>query len=482
MEVHIERGRIRALLPYAGGVLVKTERDTFTYPSAVVLPGFVDAHVHLLGLGKRLATPSLHNATSAEDCIDILLKADTADEWLFAMGWNQERWMGGGFPTARMLDDAFPTRPVVCSRIDGHALWVNSVVLRRAGIDGCSGVLVDDDAKPVWRILPAPSRTSIEQNIIAASRRFATEGVTEVHDMDVSPEVVAITRELAEQGKLAVRVQSFVSGQNHEWVHAGLLPAGGELQRTMGIKMYADGALGSRGAAFHSPYNDAPTSGALLLTANQIVDRALQAVHAGWWSIAVHAIGDLAVQTVLDAFATVRATDDGSNVILRIEHAQHMTYDDVQRCASLNVIASVQPTHAESDALMVQQRLGANRLADAYRWKSLLNAGVPLAFGTDAPIEEPSVLRTLDAATNRTPHLSSARWHSAEALDIETALQAASTWAHAAADMDYRRGELAVGYDADLVILDRNPGDAVGSLGDEVQVLATFTAGVMQTP
>ncbi|MCO6467178.1 MAG: amidohydrolase [Bradyrhizobiaceae bacterium] len=479
-EIHIERGRIRAILPHSNSVVVRTETRTYEFPNAWVSAGFVDAHVHLLGLGKRLSLISLHEASSEIDCIRILQDAALPQNgWLQAMGWNQERWALAEMPSLATLSMAFPETPVICSRIDGHALWVNAEALSRAGMKHPTGILVDQEMDQMVRAVPKPTKQELTQQLIAASNAFARAGVTEVHDMDVHPDIVALTRELAESARLAVRVQSFVSAQDDEWQHQGLLPAGGELQRTAGVKMYADGALGSRGAAFFDQYADDQTNGSLFLTEDELVRKCLDAVNAGWWCIAVHAIGDAAVHRVLNAFERVRQDPAGSEVILRLEHAQHVREADLPRFADLQVVASVQPSQAHSDAGMVVHRIGTKRMTDAYRWQSFINAGARICTGTDAPIEHESALHTIYAATHR-PGDEQGGWKHDEVLHCDQALLAATQWAHEAAGMDYRRGSLQVGMDADLVVLDRDPCEHSSST-PQAKVLATFTAGVCHT-
>jgi len=478
MELHVERGRIRAIMPSATGVVIRTEHSVYDFPGAVVLPGFVDNHVHLLGLGQRLSLPSLHTATSAEACAEILRAAEVNEHgWIHAMGWNQEQWDDPTLPTTDVLDALFPTVPVIATRVDGHAMWVSAEASRRAGVEH-QPIVIDDAMTPYWKALPRPSAEEITRRILAAGAMFASYGITEVHDMDVAPEVIEIVRLLAESGKLPIRVQSFVSAQHGEWDQAGLLPAGGEIQRTAGIKMYADGALGSRGAALLAPYTDDPQhTGIALLTTEQIVSAARAAIDAGWWCMAVHAIGDQAVRTVLDAYEVVRSWPDGQDIILRIEHAQHVHADDVRRFADLQVFACVQPSHCTSDAPMAERRLGPERLADAYRWRSLLDAGVAVAAGSDAPIESPSVLAGLRDFVLRQPHGTQHGWQTQECLSIDEALTAFTQTAHASADLQYRRGQLELGADADLVILDRDPRTCPPAELTSITVLATFMAG-----
>lgn len=474
MEIHVERGKIRAVLPSPMEVLIRTERETFSFPGACVVPGFVDSHVHLLGVGQSASIPSLHSATNVSDCIRMLQQATPVHGWIQARGWNENNWDNPRLPDATDLDAAFPDVPVICYRADGHAAWVNSCALRYSGYSHASGLLVDSDVEHVTRVIPGPDRTEIEQWLIKGSELFAAAGVTEVHDMDIAPDVVGITRELGEQGKLAVRVQSFVSAQHFEFYHHGLLPAGGEIQRTFGVKMFADGALGSRGAALLQPYSDRPdTSGTLLLTSNDIYKRTMQAIDDGWWSVAVHAIGDRAVREVLNAFEQVRNTAGTPDTVLRIEHAQTVAPDDVRRFADLNVIASVQPVHAVSDAAMATDKLGTDRLRTAYRLRSFLDNGIKVITGTDAPVESVSALQTLDACMTRTH---AAGLANDECISADDAMRSAGVWAHSAAHVDHRRGTLAVGMDADFTVLDR-PLVVTTSNADNVHVLATFMAG-----
>jgi predicted amidohydrolase YtcJ len=290
--------------------------------------------------------------------------------------------------------------------------------------------------------------------------------------MDVAPDVVPVMREMAETGALPIRVQSFVSAQHGEWQDAGLLPAGGEIQRTAGIKMYADGALGSRTAAMLSPYADDPAnSGIALLTVDQITTAIRAAIDAGWWCVAIHAIGDAAVRMVLNAYAIVRSWDDGKDILLRIEHAQHVHPDDVQRFADLNVMACVQPTHWVSDDAMAKLRLGPERQAWAYRWRSLLDVGAVVGAGSDFPIEDVDPLAGISAFVRRP---------SSEALTIDQAITAFTSDAHRTADMDYRRGRVEVGYDADMVILDRDPRTTPAEELAKIRIMATFMAGQLR--
>jgi predicted amidohydrolase YtcJ len=497
-ELHIERGRIRSILPCPTGTVIRNETDTWSFPGCHVLPGFVDAHCHLLGLGEKLDAIALHHATSEAEAVSLISAGITPSlegGIVYAMGWNQALWPLAEWPTAASLDAIEGAPMVVAGRIDGHALWVSSNVVRAAGItsatpdppggrilrdaDGLpTGVLIDTAMDLVYAVLPAPTAEVLERRYIAAAKHCAQHGITEVHDMAVQASWLEPLRALAEGGKLPIRIQSMVSGQHNEWLDAGLLPAGGELLRIAGVKLFADGALGSRGAFLSAPYHDEPTTcGLATLSADDIVERAVHVLEAGWWILCVHAIGDAAVSTVLDAFERVRELQGGQDVILRLEHAQHMQPQDVTRCSKLNVIASVQPTHCISDAQMAEQRLGTHRLPWSYRWRSLLDAEITVCGGSDFPIEDASVIRGIDALCRRVPVGFDDAWQPQEIVGRDTAIKLMTLAPHVAADVQYRRGRMEIGYDADFVVLDRDLAlCATQHIADAV-VMGTFVAG-----
>ncbi len=478
-EIHVERGRIRAVLPCTTGSIIRTETDSFEYPGGHILPGFVDNHAHIVGLGARLTSVSLHDATSLEECLERIANAPVVEgRWLRAMGWNQEHWSTPEYPLNSALDGLHSSVPIVATRVDGHAMWVNQAAMLAAGIDQRDEVLVDAEMDPVWKAMPVASDEEIKANISAACNACLREGITEVHDMDVATSWLEPMRELAEAGQLPIRLQSFVRAQHNEWHEHGVLPMGGEFLRICGVKMFADGALGSHGALLLSPYSDRQsTTGICMLTAQQMIDRIRLAFDAGWWSVAIHAIGDAAVRNVLDAYAEVRSWEDGHDVLLRIEHAQHVHPDDVQRFAELNIVACVQPTHCMSDATMAERRLGEERLAWSYRWRSLLDAGVTIGAGSDFPIEPPSPLTGIEAFVRRIPTGHAGAWQPQERITRAEALDAFTRAAHATAEMDFRRGQLVAGMDADMVVLDR---DILTCEDGEIlstQIMATFVAG-----
>jgi len=474
VELHVERGRIRRVLPLADGVVVRTETTTHTFPGCFAFPGFVDNHCHLYGLGKRLTTVSLHTAASADECIRRLSAPSTTfSGWVLGMGWNEELWSDRSPAAFALLHAAFAGTPVVAMRIDGHAAWLNSEARRACGLDVDDlSVLLDADMDVIFKTMPTPTREEIKSMLLAAARECSSKGITEVHDMDVDPLWLEALRELAEAGTLPIRIQSFLRAQHDEWDEAGLLPAGGEFLRVCGIKLFADGALGSRGALLLEPYADKPdTLGIQLLSVEEMVERITRAIDAGWWSVAIHAIGDAANRNTLDAIERARAWEGGKDMLFRIEHAQHLHTSDVARFAELDVFACVQPTMQVSDASMAVARLGSSRQADAYRWRTLLDAGARLGAGSDFPIEEPGPLAGIIAFTER---------KGTERITREEALRAYTLGAHETADMAYRRGRIVEGNDADIVILDRDIATCSAEELRSTTVIATITAGVVR--
>lgn len=480
-EVHVERGRIRAVLPCSTGSIIRTETSSYEYPGCNLYPGFVDNHAHIMGLGEFLSNTRLDICTSQKHAIELMQAAQPRQGWIRGRGWNNELWSDASMPSRESLDQAFPVLPVYATRIDGHCAWVNSAALKAAGIDpyGHSGLLIDDDMLPVMEAMPQYTDDDVRDFIMLAATVCSQHGITEVHDMDVSEAAARITRELAESGKLPIRVQSFVRGQNGEWLEHGLLPAGGEFHRMAGVKLFADGALGSRGALLSAPYSDdADTAGIEILTVEHMLTQCNSALDAGWQAIAIHAIGDQAVTNVIDTYEALRKRDDASEVILRIEHAQHVRPEDVERMKKLNIVACVQPTHGISDAVMAEKRLGQPRLPWSYRWRSFLDAGVHIGAGSDFPIEDPSVLAGIDAFVRRIPRGMQAPWLEHECINQHEALFAFTEGAHMTSGLDYRRGKLAVGFDADFTIVDRDLLSCKPEQILETNILATFTAGV----
>ncbi|HEX9053172.1 MAG TPA: amidohydrolase [Anaeromyxobacter sp.] len=444
-----------------------------------VVPGLVDAHGHVQGLGRARREVSCSGARSADECARRAAeraRSAPPGAWVRGRGWDQNRWPGGAFPEEATLTRAVPDHPAVLSRVDGHAAWANARALAAAGIGAATpdppggrilrgaggrptGVLVDAAQELVLARIPPPTAAEIEDELLAGLRELASVGLTEVHDAGVPPAVLDVYRRLADSDRLPIRVYAMIDGE----VPLPALEA--ELERWRGrgdagrltvraVKLYADGALGSRGAALFEDYADDPGNRGLLLSTPEVLRAKVRAVAAAGLQPAVHAIGDRAVAEALSAF---EAAGDLRAVRPRIEHLQIVRPREVARLVAAGAIASMQPVHATSDGPWVAARLGAGteRYRGAYAWRTVLRAGAPLAFGSDFPVEEPDPRAGLHAAEERTP-ADGRPFTPEQRLSRAEALAAFTRGAAYAAFAEGRRGAIREGMDADLTVFERD--------------------------
>jgi len=443
-----------------------------------VTPGLVDAHCHLSGLGAALDSVSLRGAPSEAEAarmVAAFAAGRPAGEWITGRGWDQNLWQPAEFPGRASLDAAVADHPVAVRRVDGHALWANSAALAAAGIDRGTpdpaggrilrdaageptGVLVDNAVDLVESHIPAPSDAVRTRRILAAARTAVAAGLTGVHEMGIDDATVAVYRRLAGDGALPLRVYVFRSGDPATLEALDAAPEPGSPMLTVrGFKLFADGALGSRGAALLAPYDDDPGNTGLWVTRPDDLTRQVALAVAHGWQVAVHAIGDAGVRATLDAFAAARAAHPGADLRLRVEHAQVVAPADLPRFAALDVIASMQPTHATSDMPWAEQRIGAERIRGAYAWRSLLDSGAHLAAGSDFPVEDVSALAGLYAAVTRQDAHGQpdGGWYPEQRMTLDEAIGAFTSGAAQASFSEDWRGRLRVGYAADVTVYDR---------------------------
>jgi predicted amidohydrolase YtcJ len=432
--------------------------------------GLCDAHAHLVGLGLSLAIIDLRGAASIDEVIERLRSNAPTQGWVVGRGWDQNLWPDRAMPTAAPLTAAFPDRAVWLRRVDGHAGWGNARLFEQAGIDASSvapaggeilrdaagvptGVLVDAamDLVPV----PAPTRDQLRAAILAGQRHALARGLTGVHEMGIAREQDALYRELAASGELHMRIVGYAE---EAWLQRDLsartpdaiTPSARYLLR--GVKLYADGALGSRGAALLDDYTDRPGHRGLLQHSEPELDALCHRAVAGNWQIATHAIGDAAIRAVLGAYARALAGAPARDRRLRVEHAQIIAVQDIARFVELDVVASMQPTHATSDMPWVPERIGAARLPGAYAWRRFLDAKVPLAFGSDFPVERVDPTLGLYAAITREDleGRPAGGWLPEQRLTLAEALHGFTEGAAYACHRERHLGRLAPGYRADL--------------------------------
>lgn len=446
-----------------------------------LIPGLIDSHGHVMGLGLGLRQLDLAPATSLEDAqqrIRAYAARDTSAGWIRGRGWNQVPWGLGRMPTAGELDAAHGARPVWLERVDGHAGWANSAAMKAAGISRTTkdpaggrilrdaagnptGVFIDSAMALVEKAAPPPSAGEREKALEAALGHLASVGLTGVHDMGTSAADWALFRSFGDEGRLTLRITAYAAGMEAMEQISPLKPTPwlyGERLRLHGIKLYTDGALGSRGAWLLKPYADEPgTRGLMFLDDTRLKNLFSRANFVGY-QVAAHAIGDAANRQALDAFAEIRPTY-GDGFRNRIEHAQVVDPADIQRFAELKIIASVQPTHATSDKAMAGDRLGPARLEGAYAWAAFEREGVRMTLGSDFPVEPANPFYGLHAAVTRQDRAGQppGGWRAQDALSLERAFQGFTTDGAWAAGREGKVGALVPGAWADFLLLDRDP-------------------------
>lgn len=436
-------------------------------------PGLVDAHCHLYGLGTDLENVSVRGLDSEAATVAVMAsaaKTRPASQWLIGRGWDQNRWPGQQFPTRAALDAAISDRPVVMARIDGHAIWVNSVALREAGITRATpeppggkivrdaqgeptGVLIDNAEGLVFSKQPAASPEQIAHRLQAASAVAIAAGLTGVHEMGIDEATADAYKKLAAAHQLPLHVHAYMSvPERLERLATPPEPATGRFEMR-GVKIYADGALGSRGARLYEPYSDDPGNRGLWRTEPAAIARAVDAAVAGGWQVAIHAIGDAGVGGVIDAYLAANRAHPGDHR-LRIEHNQVIAAKDVPRMALAHAIASMQPTHATSDMPWAEARLGPERVKGAYAWRTMLDHHIPFAAGSDFPVEQvPPILGLYAAVTRQDASGKPAGgWYPDQRMTLSEAIDAFTRGAAYAEGAEATRGVLAVGRHADLTV------------------------------
>jgi predicted amidohydrolase YtcJ len=470
---------------------------------ATVIPGMMDPHAHLLDMGLGLERADLRGAASFDEVIARVVarsRAVPVGSWVRGWGWDQNLWPGGHFPTHEALDRAIGDRAVVLDRIDGHAVLANAVAMSAAHIDrntpdpsggkilrdaagDPTGVFVDNAVGLVYRAEPPLSDGALRSGVLAAVRECNRWGITGIDDPGVPRRVLDLYDTLARSGALTLRNYAMVADDSaalayffakgpqsalydgHLWIRA--------------VKLYADGALGSRGAALLAPYSDDPgNTGLLVSTPEHLRDVATRALRSGF-QIATHAIGDRGNRMALDAYEAALKAVPTADHRFRIEHAQVIDPADIPRFAELGVIPSMQAVHATSDMYWAAERLGPSRVLNAYAWRSLLNTGVIIPDGSDMPVERVNPLYSFHAAVTRQDERGwpPGGWYPAQRMTREEALEGMTIWAAFAGFQEHDLGSLTAGKYADFVVLDRD----IMTVGEDdiigTKVLATYIGG-----
>jgi len=447
-----------------------------------VLPGLIDSHGHLYGLALSFTQANLVGARSKPEVIERLREFEAGlpeGDWLLGRGWDQNDWPERAFPSRADLDSEFPDRPVWLRRIDGHAGWGNSLAMAQADQDlsgawqpqggsihrdvngQATGIFIDRAMFLIDRAVPEQSAELVENALDLALHTMLSLGLTAVHDPGIDRSIIALYQRKILEGSFPIRVYAMADGieETLDWLceHGPLHDSSGRLVMRS-VKLYADGALGSRGAALLQDYSDEAGNRGLLFADQETMNANIRRVLSCGLQVGVHAIGDGANRQVLDALEAVLPEFPENPGRHRIEHAQILDPADIPRFNELGLIAAMQPTHATSDMYWAGDRLGPDRLAGAYAWKSLLDSGAALAFGSDFPVEEVNPLHGIYAAVARRDleGWPDGGWLPAERLSREQAVRAFTRDAAYAGFMEQETGSLEIGKRADFIVLDRD--------------------------
>ena len=470
-----------------------------------VIPGMIDAHAHLFGLGQSLASVDLVGTTSYDEVIRrVAERARTVPRgrWITGRGWDQNDWPDQRFPTHEALSRAVPDHPVLLERVDGHAALVNAAAMRAAGLTAATadpaggkierdarrlptGVLVDNAQALVERRIPEPTVAERRAIALAAVKEANRWGLTGVHEAGVGRDVIEAYEGLAREGRFTLRNYVMVSGSDDASLRHYLARgpqsgiAGGRLW-VRAVKLYADGALGSRGAALLKPYSDDPRNSGLLVTPEARLREVARRAYMAGFQVNTHAIGDRGNRIALGVIeSAVGPNGGGRDHRWRVEHAQVLDGADVARFARLRAIPSMQASHQTSDMPWAEQRVGPERVTRAYAWRSLLNTGVIVPNGSDFPVEQVNPLLSFHAAFTRQgpDNAPPGGWHPEQRMTREEALKSMTIWAAHAGFQEKELGSLAPGKYADFVVLDQDIMQVAPEAVLKTNVVSTWLGG-----
>lgn len=470
-----------------------------------LLPGLIDGHGHVLGLGQTLSQVDLRTSSSEAQAVaqvTAFAKSQPQAQWIIGRGWNQVLWPTQQFPSRALLDQSLPDRPVWLARVDGHAGWANSKALQLAGIDHTTpdpaggqilrdakgqptGVLIDNAMQLVERHIPATNEQERQAAITAAFDHLLALGITSTHDAGIDALNLHSYQQLQQQQQIPLRLYVMLAATAPEfasWLAKGPIDDPLDFLDIRAVKIFSDGALGSRGAALIDAYSDKTNEKGLLVTAPDALTTVMKQTLDAGFQANVHAIGDYANKLVLDRFALLTSDTQRRAGRHRIEHAQVVAPNDIPRFAQLHILPSMQPSHATSDKNMALARLGVARLRGAYAWRSFIDQRSRIVGGSDYPVELANPFHGIHAAVTRQDHNNqpAGGWLPAQKLTLVEALRAFTVDAAYGAHQDERMGSLLPGMWADFILIDRNIQQVPVEQLWQTQVLQTWVGGQLR--
>ena len=509
-----ELTKFSALVFEDGKVIAIGDNLQKSYPDSTVidgegktmLPGLVDGHGHYLGLGFNLLQVDVRDIPSKQKTafkVAEYAKENPELTWIKGRGWNQVLWPSKKFPTAKDLDEYIVDKPVVLGRVDGHAVWLNSKAMSLAGItrntispDGGeivkdktgepTGVLIDNAENLVWEKVPKQTDTERLAAFNKVNQHLLELGITSVHDAGIDHDSYHFLQDQIKADNFKVRVYAMLAATDdklEEMLKHGYIEDDNDMLSIRSVKIYGDGALGSRGAAMLAPYHDDPENRGLLLTKPERLRELYKIIFNYDFQVNIHAIGDRANKIALDEFEfSFKNKPSSKKLRNRIEHAQVIDVEDIPRFKTLDVLPSMQPTHATSDKNMAQDRIGEKRLKGAYAWQTFLKQGSKVIAGSDFPVELANPFFGLHAAVTRQDRDNQPEqgWIKQESLTIEQAFKAFTLDAAFGAHQDKVLGGLEKGKWADFILIDQDIFDIEPKDIWKTKVLQTWVAGSKQ--
>ncbi len=494
-----EAGKVRAIGD-SGLLSGSREEERIDGGGLTLLPGLIDAHAHMYSFGLLQTRVDLVGAASVDEAVTRIRAYATQNphaEWILGRGWNQVLWPVKEFPTAGQIDDVVTDRPVWLNRIDGHAGWANTAAMRVAGIDNdtpdpvggkivrddngqATGIFIDKAMDLIAGHLPAADKDDYRAALLGAVDTIAAQGITGVHDAGINLMNAEAYLSMADNDELAIRIYAMISdaGEVLDAIGEPIRAYGNDHLEIASVKIYTDGALGSRGAAMIEPYSDDAENRGLPFWTQDELNGFVEKANGLGFQVGIHAIGDLGNRMALDAF---ERTQQGrpSPLRNRVEHAQVIQLEDIPRFAELGVIASMQPTHATSDMNMAEDRVGPDRIRGGYAWRRLLASGAVIASGSDFPVELSNPFHGLYAAVTRQDRDGEPEggWYSDQAMSRAEALHSFTLAAAYAANQEDRLGSLEPGKWADFILIDRDYFAIPASEIDDIRVVQTWVGG-----
>jgi hypothetical protein len=480
LKIYIQKNRLVKIENIDNGIEIVINKKKYKFHNSILMPSLMDSHLHFFGVGESGLMPDLRFCRDEDEMIDLLKGSSLyRGNWLMGFGWNQENFKNKEFPNKKKFDLAFPDTPIFIRRVDGHAALVNSSALKLAninkdtldplggvilkdGADEPTGILIDNALDLIFQKLPVYDDTQIFEIFNFAQSFLIKAGLSQVIDMDLDPYLFDKLKQYDTNGKLSIKIHSFIKAQNDDFIRVINKPYFGKNYSVIGTKYYSDGAIGSRGASLYAPYFDADKEvGLLLFNENDFLQKISKSINLGF-QVAVHSIGDAANGFVIDIFDKfisrnfdlIKDFKQKGTFPFRIEHCQMIQDNDLQKLASINdkvqIINSIQPIHFVSDTLnnMAQSRIGEKRMKSAYRWKTLLQSNSLVVAGSDAPIESPNPFLGISSL------ISSKNQH--ELLDFDTALTMYTKNAFKSINQDFQENYLQIGTEPNFNVVDEN--------------------------